>query len=171
VSRLVRLLASSITLATSAIAAGYALSGIWVGLLLAILWLLFWAISLVRQFSAGGAGVGSTALFGYVILTIHAVATSVWPGWLILGLVAALAAWDIEFFIQRMRDVQDDRLVESMISQHVRRLAMTMVAGLSLAGATVFIHYNLTFGIALGIGLLAVFAISRFINSLRQARP
>lgn len=169
-TRVVRLLASSIALAASAAAVGYALSEVWVGILLVVLWLAFWIASLVRQFSGAGAGVGSTALFGYVILTIYAVATGVWPGWFVLGLVAVLAAWDLEFFILRLRDVQDEGLVDTMIAQHVRRLVVVTGVGLALSGAAVFINYDLTFGLALGIALLAVFAVSRFLSALRQNR-
>ena len=168
--RVIRLLVSSIALATSAAATGFALSGVWLGILFAVFWLGFWSASLVRQYRSTGAGVGSSALFGYAVITIYAVASGVWPGWLLLGLVAALAAWDLECFILRMRDVQDENLVTIMIKQHVGRLAVVAGLGLLLPGAAFFIHYDLKFGAALVIGFLAVLGVSRFIILLRRSR-
>ena len=168
--RVIRLLASSIALAASAAAVGFFLSQVWLGLLFIILWFAFWVISLVRQYSAEGAGVGSSALFAYVIITLFAIGSGVWPGWLLLGLVAALAAWDLEFFILRTRDVEDESLVGVMINQHVRRLFVVSAIGLVLPGTALFIHYDLTFGMALGIGLLAAFGVTLFVNLLHRPK-
>lgn len=168
--RVIRLLASSIALAASAAGFGFALSKAWLGVVLVIFWFVFWVISLIRQYSGKGAGVGSTALFAYVIIILFAISSGVWPGWLLFGLVAGLAAWDLEFFILRIRDIEDENLVAVIISQHVRRLFVVSAIGLLLSGASFFIHYDLTFGTAFGVGLLAVMGVTFFVNLLHRSK-
>ena len=168
--RLTRLLASSIALAASAGAVGFALSEAWIGVIIIAAWFAFWVTSLIRQYSAQGAGVGSVALFSYVVITLYGVGNGIWPGWPLLGLVAALAAWDLEFFSLRVRDVEDENLVGIMIVEHVRRLAVALSIGLVLAGAALFIHFNLSFGMALGVGLLAALGITIFVDQLLRSR-
>jgi len=168
--RVIRLLVSAIALAASAIAFGFYLIQDWLGVALTVFWFAFWVISLVRQYSGNGAGVGSSALFTYVILVFFAAGSGVLPLWYLIGLVSALAAWDLEYFILRIRDVEDESLVAVMISQHARRLIGVSVLGLVLSAAAFFVHFDLAFSVALGIGLLAALGLTIFINMLRRSK-
>ena len=181
----VRLLVFAVSLAASAAIVGFWQAGWWLGVALSVGWFAFWVTNVLRQVAeqAGPrssdrlavvtpvglkAGSGSWALFFYALLVIYAVGQGVWPGWMIVGLVASLAGWDLEYFIHRLRDVRDPDMVADMIKSHLRRLGLVLGVGLLVTGAVLAVHYRLTFGMAIVVTLLAVVGLTRFIGLVKH---
>jgi TRAP-type C4-dicarboxylate transport system permease large subunit len=171
----IRLLSMMVALAASASGVGFLLAGLWPGMLLSLAWAVLWVIGLRRYVqdtdpeASPKAGIGSGLLLGYTLLVMGGIWTGVWPGWLLLGTCAALASWDLEFFIHRLRDVLDEGEREEMRRIHLQRLGFALFAGLVLAGAALVFHYQLTFGLAVVVAFLAIAALARFIAFFRQA--
>lgn len=172
-----RLLAVTIALAAGVSAVGYLLAGLWVGVLLSLAWAGLWAAGLVRYMqeidseASPRAGIGSWLLLGYMLLVMRGIWDGVWPGWLLLGTCAALAAWDLEFFLHRLRDVLDESDREAMRGVHLQRLGLALLIGFLLAGAALAFQYRLSFGLALVVAFLAIAVLARFIAYFKQAQP
>jgi hypothetical protein len=104
------------------------------------------------------------------LLVIGGVWAGVWPGWLLLGLVAALAGWDLEYLANRLRYMRADDMAAALTNTHLRRLGRVLAASLLLGGTALILHYQLNFGLAVLIALLAVFGLTRFVNLFKQTR-
>ena len=157
------LLVSSILAAFTA-ALGYALADLWSGALLISILGLLW---LVAQRCAWD-WVASVAL----VLFVGAIAYGVWLEaqgvWLAIGLVAALSAWDLDYFRQRLSSVKCVEGQRELERRHLRRLSV--VAGLGLVLAMVALEGKVTFGLApaLLLGLLVVLGLGGVIGYLRR---
>lgn len=154
----------SIGLATCALALGYALSGLWIwtSLVAALggLWLL-----------------GQHYRWGWVasmelICLVSVAAAGIWQnlaaGWMLLGVVAALTAWDLDHFAQRLRSVGRAEGARELKQRHLRRLMMVDGLGLLLAAIALEVKIELNFGVAFSLGLLAILGLSWVIGFLRR---
>jgi hypothetical protein len=88
------------------------------------------------------------------------------------GVVAALAAWDLNPFVQRLRSVdgvgaQAERR-QGLERSHLRRLLLVCSLGSALAVVALGSRVKLGFGAAFWLGLLAVLGLSRAIGFLRS---
>jgi hypothetical protein len=154
-----------IALAGLTLALGYLGGGLWIGaaasLALCGLWLLGLWRGWHRLDPAGLAGLIGLAGIG------------VWftrpPGLMLLGVVAALAGWDLARFAQRLRAVGQIEGVEALGRAHLRRLALAGAAGLLLGVLALVIRVSLSFGAALLLAALALLGLSRVIGYLNRA--
>lgn len=95
---------------------------------------------------------------------------SIWP--LLLGLLAVLAAWDLEHLRAQLRYARSDMTapdVRALQRRHLARLgAVSGVGGLL---ATVAATWQVRFGleVAFLLGALAVFGLSRALRFMRRA--
>jgi hypothetical protein len=150
--------------ATCALVAGYAMGGLWTWTLfilgLAALWLLGqrrglkWVTSLELLLYIGLAAVGLWQQLTFSLM--------------LLGIIAALAAWDIESFHQRMEGIERVDQREGLERKYLQRLLIVDGAGALLAVAAVSFTVSFSFGSALLLGLLAVVGLSRTIRYLRR---
>lgn len=154
----------SLGCATSALVAGYAIGGLWIWTLpilgLAALWLLAerrglkWLTSLELLLYVGLAAIGLWQQLAF--------------GLMLLGIIAALATWDMENFHQRMKDVERVDHREGLERKYLQRLLIVEGSGALLAVAAVNLSVTFSFGSALLLGLLAVVGLSRTIGYLRR---
>lgn len=159
-----RLLPITTALATCALALGYGLGGLWAGALLILglgsLWLL--------GQSRGWSSMASVAL----VLFVGAGAAGLWlglaGGWMLPGVVAALSAWDLDHFAQRLRSAGRVDRVRELERRHIRRLLIVDGLGLVLAVAALGIKVRFGFGVAFFLGLLAALSLSLVIGSMRR---
>jgi hypothetical protein len=109
------------------------------------------------------------ALVLNVVLLVYAAWLGVAAGWLLLGLAAIIAAWDLDAFQQRLR--RATRIVQErqLIQTHLRRLLWALALGLGLSGMALLIQYEMRFGWGLLLILLAIFGFSQIIRTLRDA--
>ena len=154
----------SIVLAASALALGYGLSGLWVGALPVAAVGLLWLLGQRR----GWGWVASVAL----ALLVGAAAAGLWlglgVGWMLVGVVAALSAWDLGHFARRMAAVKRVAGARDLERRHLRRLLIVDGLGLLLAVVAHEIEVGFGFGVAFLLGLLAVVGLGRAIRFLRH---
>jgi energy-coupling factor transporter transmembrane protein EcfT len=161
-----KLLFTSTILNSVSLALGYGLVGLWAGavfvMVLGFLWLIGqrrgwnWMASVMLMLFVGAASIG------------------IWldapDGWMLLGAVAALSAWDLDHFTKRLSGVGQNRVEETRDLERCHLERLLVVDGLSLLfGAVALgIEVDLGFGTALLLGLLAILGLSRVIGILRR---
>lgn len=89
-------------------------------------------------------------------------------GLMLGGLIAALSAWDLDHFSQRLRQVAQDERTRSLERRHLVRLLVVDVVGLLVASLAFRIDLEFGLGIAFLLGLLAIVGLSRTISFLRR---
>ena len=167
-----KVLSTNIGVATVALAIGYTLTPwrVWSWLFVAVgaLWLFGsrrnwrWIGSFSLVLFVGGAGVGLWAgLAAGSLVGLRA-------GWMLLGTVAALSAWDLNHFARRLAYIQHVEDRSELERQHLRRLLL--VDGLSVSLASIPLAVSTEFGlsIALLLGLLVIGSLSRVVSFMRR---
>ncbi len=157
-------LSASIGLAAGWLALGYALSPwrAWALLFAAIglLWYVGrrrgwdWVGSICLVSLVGGAAVG---------LVLGAAA-----GWMLLGTVAALSAWDLDHFARRLTSVKRVESERELECEYLRRLLFVAGVGLLLASIPLLVTIGLNFGVTVLLGLLAILGLGHVIAFLRR---
>lgn len=154
----------SILAAASAMAAAYALGGRWLPalavLLLGALWIAVertgwsWAASLMLGLFSFAATAGAWQGLNPVLLVV--------------GMVGALSAWDLDHFTRQLRSVDDVEEERSLSRRHLRRLLVVDALGLASAGVALTVRVRLSFGVALVLGLVAILGLSQAIGFVRR---
>jgi hypothetical protein len=118
--------------------------------------------------------VGSSPLlddFGLLVFTGIA-AWGHWRGlsaWLALvGVLLALAAWDMGRFIRHQVFVLNDEAAARMERTHLIRLGQALGGGLLVGGLALLVRIPLDFGLALLIGIIAMVALSRLVVNVNR---
>jgi len=146
------------------LAFGFALTDLWIGavavLAAGVLWLL-------GQWRALG---WTSSVFLVVQATAATVAmlNAVGDGWSVLGLVAALVAWDLDQFAQRMGAAGrvDDAAGQERL--HIWRLTAVVGLGGLLAAIGLGLQVRLSFGLALLLAALVILCLSLIIGTMRR---
>ncbi len=176
-----RIMTISTLIATAALALGYGLLGEPIGVLVFVALGLLWLVGQKYQ-KRTLAGLG---LLGFAIGALLGTWYGVRSGWLLIGITAALVAWDLHHFIQHMlvseraeaasKDmVPEDRgarlnaEARALERAHLQRLAIVSGAGLLLGTLALTVKLTLRFGVIFALGLIATFGLSRLIHYLRQ---
>jgi len=87
---------------------------------------------------------------------------------MLVGVVAALSAWDLDHFARRLRGVERVEMRLALEWHHLRRLISVDGLGLLLAGVALAVQYKFSFDAALVLGLVAVLGLSQMISYLRR---
>lgn len=159
-----KLLPAAIILAGGALALGYGLGGLWSGVLLSLALSVCWLVAFWRDWlwmSAPGLGLCVVVAVGGLLLNLG-------TGWMLVGVVAALSAWDLDAFVQRLRDVEwvaDRRALER---RHLMRLLIVDLLGLALAAVALGIELRLSFVATILLSLLMILGLSRAVGFLRR---
>lgn len=154
---------AGVLVAMATLALGYGLGGVWIGvgpvLAVGVLWLI-----------GRRLGWGWVASLGLALWTVAA-AVGLWvglgAGWMLVGVVAALSAWDLDHFIRRLRETGRVERAGAMERTHLGRLLAVDVAGLALGALALGVRIRLGFGIALVLALVAVWGLSRAVRFLQ----
>ena len=149
------------SLATLALLAGYALQALWPGAGLILLIGLLWLAGDRR----GWDWVAEPCLAGWVLLAAFGAWWGTISGWMLIGVVAALAAWDLRHFDMRLRAAGAIAPPDGLARAHLRRLALVAGAGLLFGAIALGIRFELTFGWALLVGALAIIGLSRLLRA------
>lgn len=145
-------------------AAGSGPQGRWLGTavvgLLAVLWLLgYWR---------GLAWVAAVGLVGFTAAAAMGLLMGLAAGWMVSGLLAALCAWDLHRFALRLRGVERVETRGDLERRHLQRLLTVVGLGLLAAFLALRIEIRLTFLMALLLGLMAVWGLSRVVILYRR---
>jgi hypothetical protein len=159
-----RLLWASIVLAAGTLALGYGLAGILPGALAAVILGGLWLVGQWRRFTWA-------ASLGFVISTSLAATglfLGVVAGWMLVALVAALSAWDLDAFACRLNRAARVEGQANLERQHLLRLLVVVGLGLALAAVALGFRFRFHFGLALLLGMLVILGLSKAIGLLRR---
>jgi hypothetical protein len=150
-------------LATLTLALSYAGQALWAGAAICAAIGLLWLAGRWR----GWDWVTDPCLAGWVGMAAFGAWQGLPAAWMLAGVAAALAAWDLDRFDQRLRAAGAIPRRAELARAHLRRLAPTIGAGLLLGGIALGARLELTFAWAVLIGALAIVGISGLIRSGR----
>ena len=154
---------ASTGLAAAALAVGYAQGGFWGwGVAWVVLGGVWW---LGRRWRAW---TGTLAFLIFVLAAVAGLWVDLGGGWMLLGTVAALAAWDLDHFTRRLREGGRVEQEAGLVRAHLRRLAEVSAVGLGLGGVALLARIDLGLGLALLLGLLTVIGLRQFLTALRR---
>ncbi len=158
-----RLFLASLALAALCPAVGFLLHRQWgwaaICLLSAGLWLAGW------RRKRSGSALGLTALLALASIGTWKAAGA---GWMLGGVLATLAAWDLEDFERRLQYAAPVAQAAALERRHLLRLSTVLVLGLLGAIFALLVHVNLTLGIAALLALLTIWGLSRLIAWMRR---
>jgi len=148
-------------IATLAVALGYAVQSLWAGVGIVLVVGLLWLAGDWR----GWDWAASPCLTGWIGLAAFGVWQALPAGWMLIGVVAALAAWDLGHFAMRLRDAGAVMQPAELTRAHLRRLAFVAALGLLLGGIALGIQVEVTFGWAILAAALAIIGLSNVIRA------
>jgi hypothetical protein len=154
-----------IGLATLLLALDYALGGHWIGVVASVALGCLWLAGLWR----GWNETDSLGIVGFTSLAAVGVWLALAIPVLLASLVAALAAWDLDRFAQRLQRAGHASPTAALARAHLRRLLAVAGIGLLLSAVSFGIQLPIGFGWALLLGALAILGVSRTIRWLSQA--
>jgi len=159
-----RLLPITIGLAAIILAVAYAVGGVWkVSPILLAMGALWW-VGQKRHWNL----FAPVALVGFVVAAAVGLWMSLPAGWMLAGVVAALSAWDLDYFARRLGSVERVEMRPALERLHLRRLVSVDGLGLLLAGMALVVQYKLSFDVVLVLGLVAVLGLSQMVSYLRR---
>ena len=154
----------SLATAVFLIAFAFALENLWVGLLLSLfiggIWLAGYWYGRSRLVTAG--------LASLIFVTVVVVILDVSPTILLTGIALALFAWTMENVEQQLTAVSAVRGESELIKKHVQWAGGLIGLGWLLGVVALNLQLTLTFGWVLLLGIVVVFALSRFMRRLQQ---
>jgi hypothetical protein len=148
-------------LATFALALGFVTQSLWAWAGIAVAIGVLWLAGDWRGWDA----VAGPCLAGWVGLAAFGAWWGVISGWMLIGTVAALAAWDLRRFGIRLRDAVAIIDRAELTRAHLRYLAIVAAAGMLFGGIALGTRFELTFGWALLAAVLAVIGVSSVIRA------
>jgi hypothetical protein len=156
---------ASAGLSVLVLALGFALNDIWAGTAAVLAAGALWLLSQWRALPwASTAG-----LVAQAIAAAAAMLLGVGGGWPVLALVAALVAWDLDQFSQRMRAAGRVDDAPGQERRHIRRLLIVAGLGGLLGLVALSFQVRLSFGLALVLAVVMMLCLSMVIGYMRRA--
>jgi len=153
----------STAVAAGALATGYALGGYWA-----------WGAVWIALGSLWGVGrsrwswTGSAFFLSFIIAAVVGFWLDLSAGWMLVGTIAALSAWDLDAFTRQLRVVDRVEQESELVRTHLRQLALVSGAGLLLGSVALVVQVDLSLGVALLLGLLVIIGLRQFLTALRR---
>jgi hypothetical protein len=139
------------------LATNFILSGYWRWVIPIPVLLILWGFGQHR----GWMWTNDLIFAGMTVLTTAGFWLSTPTTWLLVSLVAALSAWDLEHYTWRTRDVKSTQGVIEQGKGHFKRLLLVDGIAILLALLAQSLHFKLGFGLAIFFSLLVVLALSQ----------
>jgi hypothetical protein len=128
--------------------------------LLAFLWVTTW---IQRQEKFSGI------IFAcFAVLAALGALLSIQPTYLVISIVSSLTAWDVFHFQSRARAAGRVDHFLDLERRHLLRLFILDASALILAFTALNLHFNLSFGVAVLLGLLVMIGIGQGVSYLRS---
>lgn len=112
---------------------------------------------------------GAALWLGSAALALAGIA-GVAGGWLLVGSIGWLAAWDLDVLHGQMRSAHLEA-ADLLLRLHLQRLAWVALAGLLLGGLVLSVTLRLNFASMFVLALLALFALSALVRHLLDNLP
>ena len=160
-----RVLFASIGLASGVLALGYLLADLPAGTLLVLVLGIVWLCGQWRDWS----WVSSAGLFSCTAAAAVGLFVGLRAEWMIIGQVAALAAWDMGGLRNRLRTAAGADHRRALEKRHFQWLVPVAVLGLLLAVVALYARLDLSFGTIMLLALAGIAGLSQMIAFLRRA--
>jgi len=89
-------------------------------------------------------------------------------GWMLVGLVATLTAWDLAAFSVWLKDCPTAGEARALVRVHLQRLLVADALGLGLALVALELRVRPRLGILLLLGLVLAVGLSQLVRYLRR---
>ena len=146
-------------------AAGFGILGLWFE---ALLCLAFMALTLLGESRSWRGRVAGITFAGYACLAGWGQFRAIAPAFGLITIAAALIGWDLHHYQQRLGQVERIEAESALIKAHLRRLLITVGAGVGLAGMALLVRVNYGVGAIVLLGLIVAFGLTRAVSYLRQ---
>jgi hypothetical protein len=158
------ILPASAVLAALVLALGYGLNELWGGVAVAVAVGGFWLAGQWRRWE----WVASAGLVVWIGVAALGLVLGVRGGWMLVGVVTALVAWDLDRFVWRVRAAGRVEDADALERRHLRRLLAVGGTGLLLGVIAFSLRIRLGFAVAFLLALLALWGLSRVVGFLRR---
>lgn len=159
-----KILPASIVLTVGALGLAYGLNGSWsIVIAIAVLGGL-WLLGQWR----GWGWMASVELVCFVIIAAVGLGMRLRNIWMLVSVVGALSAWDLDHFAQHLRGSGQVKGAHALERRHLQRLLIVDGASLLLGAVAMGARIEFSFGAALLLGVLAVLGLTRAIGFLRR---
>jgi len=125
---------------------------------------IFWIVSVQREWKR----IASPALFIYVAATAYAAWQGSPPGLMLMTLIFALSAWDLESMRSRFRMVKADAVDNGIEQRHLIRLVTLDGIGILLGSMALVFRITLNFALELILGVVIAYGLSQLVLFLRR---
>ena len=159
-----RLALISTLLATAALAHPYALRGYWTGTLIIVDTGILWLVGRYRRWR-WMPSLALALFLGAAVIGMLWMPRSIW---MMLGIVAAVSAWDLDHFAQRVRAAGRVEGARDLETRHLQRLLLVDSLGLGLGAVALRLRVTLDFPTALLLAFVAVLGLSWAVRSMRR---
>ena len=156
--------AVSIVLVALSLAAGYMLTGFWPVAIFIVAVGLLWLAALWRAWRP----VIGLSIIIFVGLAALGTWLGVSAGWLLFGIIATLAGWDLGDFAHRFGQTEHIQGYATLQRIHLQRLAIVAGLGLLLGGIALNFELKLNMWWAIFLGVLVIVGLSQAIARLRR---
>lgn len=159
-----RILIISIVFAAFSVAIGYGMGSLWLVVPVFLIagggWVFFeWR---------GWDWPASIFLVGFVAASVFGMLLLLSPLIMLLGVLAALLAWDLDHMSRRLKGVHEECMAECLAKQHLLRLMLVNGCGLVLAIASLLIRTQVSFVGAIFMALLVILGVGFTVGYLRR---
>lgn len=117
----------------------------------------------------GWKWVNPLSLLVFVFTASYSVWKGISPVLMLVVVVAALSAWDLESLAGRLGQVKASVVDPGIERRHLSRLAVIDGASLVLGGVAMVIKISLSLGVILFLGVVAAYGLSQVILYIRQS--
>jgi hypothetical protein len=158
------LLPAGTVLAATVLAMGFGLNELWGGAVMVGVVGALWVVGQWRRWG----WVASVALVLLIGAAAVGLGLGVGGGWMLAGVVATLAAWDLDRFAWQMRAAGRVEGADAFERRHLQRLLIVGGAGLILGAVALSLRMRLGFAVAFILALLVLLGLSRVVGFLRR---
>ena len=153
----------SMVLASAALLLGYILGGLWIWTPAILALGALWMVGERRRWRH----VASLGLVLHATVAAMGMALGLGAGWMLLGVVGSLAAWDLGHFVETLRDAGRVEGARQLEREHLRRLVLVAGLGLLLGALALSVQSRLSFWMVMFLGLVGILSLSRVVAYLR----
>ncbi len=159
-----KLLPLSIVLAVGAPLVAYVLAGKLAFAFVLLLLGLCWWVGVYRRRS----WLGDLCASGILLMVMAGKLSDLSSIWLLVGVLAVLAAWDMDHFRQRYYQAERVEGEAELEWRHLGRLALVLGIGGGMAGLALVVRLRLNFAVVVLLTLLVAIGLSRLVMRLRR---
>ena len=156
---------ASIILACAAQLLAYGLGGFWIWSPVFILTCCAWLIAVRHDLE----GLSTVLFIGIFLSSVFGCLIQLSLALLIFSVVAALAAWDLDYLTRRLELVSDGEVAKEMERQHLRRVFFLTGLGLILTELAVLFRTGFSFWTVFWLVVLIILAAGLVIGYLRRS--